>query len=304
MLHDLVLGGISGTLCRLPTHPLDTCKTVAFSSDRENPSFIQTAKRIWKREGFTGFYRGVGITVIGAFPGNALYFVTYDSLKKFSLSFDSSSSELEGVSTIMSYIPRSFIHLGCGFGAETVSCAIWVPVDVVKERLQSQGPNIQGRYTSSLDGFLTCLRAESIRGLYKGYFSTLASFGPFSAIYFASYEVFDSILHPFVDEPFMRGMIAALCGNSFSAAVTNPLELIKTRLQIQTPMLRDNNKIAVSRAVHGYKYHSIRDGLRQIVKDKGVLGLWRGTLARVAFTGPNAALTMGMYRYLQNTFPE
>jgi hypothetical protein len=34
----------------------------------------------------------------------------------------------------------------------------------------------------------TIMRQEGYRGLYKGYFATLFSYGPFSAIYFAWYE--------------------------------------------------------------------------------------------------------------------
>ena len=300
VLHDLLLSGIAGTICRIPTHPLDTCKTVAFSSDAGKATVQSAARRIYQREGVRGFYRGLGITVAGAFPGNALYFVMYDWAKGHATKLQENSQGW------VSYVPSPFFHLGCGFAAEIVSCAVWVPVDVIKERLQAQGPEVVGRYVSSWDGLRTCMRTERLRGLYKGYFSTLASFGPFSAVYFTFYELFDKLIAPLDFDPFTRGLIAAFLGNSCSAVVTNPLELIKTRLQIQAPTIHaasGGGGVASERVLYGYKYTGVLSGVRAIAKLHGVSGLWRGSLSRVIFTGPNAALTMGCYRGLQGYFP-
>lgn len=62
-------------------------------------------------------------------------------------------------------------------------------MDVVKERLQVQANRQLGyQYKGSFDALKTVLREEGYRGLYKGYFATLFSYGPFSAIYFGVYE--------------------------------------------------------------------------------------------------------------------
>ncbi|CAN0434764.1 unnamed protein product, partial [Scytosiphon promiscuus] len=99
------------------------------------------------------------------------------------------------------------------------SCVVYVPVDVVKERLQVQrspsrnsaatgSPSAPNRaagaasgvargvgegamlplYRGSADTLKTILRTEGLRGIYKGYLATVASFGPFSALYFMFYE--------------------------------------------------------------------------------------------------------------------
>jgi hypothetical protein len=69
------------------------------------------------------------------------------------------------------------------------SCALFIPVDVVKERLQVQSTRNMGySYSGSFNAFRTILKEEGARGLYKGYFATLFSYGPFSAIYFGVYE--------------------------------------------------------------------------------------------------------------------
>jgi hypothetical protein len=70
-----------------------------------------------------------------------------------------------------------------------LSCAAFVPVDVVKERLQVQSSYKSAfQYSGTIDAFRTIIKQEGLRGLYKGYGATLFSFGPFSAIYFMLYE--------------------------------------------------------------------------------------------------------------------
>ncbi len=59
----------------------------------------------------------------------------------------------------------------------------------MKERLQVQSTkNLGYKYKGSFDALKTIFREEGYRGLYKGYFATLFSYGPFSAIYFGVFE--------------------------------------------------------------------------------------------------------------------
>lgn len=79
--------------------------------------------------------------------------------------------------------------------AEALSCVLWVPIDVIKERMQVQvqsstasGAARKVYYRNTVDAVQTIARTERLGGLYKGYVATLLSFGPFSALYFMFYE--------------------------------------------------------------------------------------------------------------------
>ena len=76
---------------------------------------------------------------------------------------------------------------------------MFVPVDVVKERLQVQIQTPLGNpgtglvkglpmYNGSLDALIQICRHEGLKGIYKGYGATLLTYGPFSALYFFLYE--------------------------------------------------------------------------------------------------------------------
>lgn len=137
-----------------------------------------------------GLYRGFGFTFLGSGPAAVMYFGSYELFKSRLLRHPD-----------MAAAPPALIHAVSGMAAETISCVLWVPIDVVKERLQTQQPARAGGalhaadapYRGSVHALRTILASEGVRGLYKGYFATLGSFGPYSALYFAFYEQFKSM---------------------------------------------------------------------------------------------------------------
>lgn len=118
--------------------------------------------------------------MLGSAPATCLYLTSYEVAK----------DSLTARSELCADHP-SLLYLGAGMAAEAVSCVLWVPIDVIKERMQMQKPGASGGaiyYRNTLHAAQTILRTEKLRGLYKGYGATLLSFGPFSALYFMFYE--------------------------------------------------------------------------------------------------------------------
>ncbi|RNE96738.1 mitochondrial carrier protein [Trypanosoma conorhini] len=300
---ELLSAAAAGMMARLVCHPLDTTKTVAFTGfcgERHTPDaprgtttknvFWSSTRSIYRQEGVPGFYRGVGVATLGSAPGVALYLTTYTWSNEFLQKYRNGA---------LRDVPSWTMHLFCGFLAEAVSCVFWVPIDVTKERLQSQPPSQLGRYAGSWDALCTIARYEGLSGLYKCYATTVASFGPFSAVYFACYEALNDI---FSKKLSLNSFASALCaggmGNIVASIATNPLEFIKTRLQVQRAVLSVGGRPTT---VHGfpYLYTGFFDGLRMVIREEGPLALWRGVGSRVAFAAPNAALTMAFYDYLR-----
>jgi hypothetical protein len=83
----------------------------------------------------------------------------------------------------------SLLYLGSGILAEAFSCVLWVPVDVIKERMQVQKQRSSPYYyRNTFHAITKIMETEKISGLYRGYGATMLSFGPFSALYFMFYE--------------------------------------------------------------------------------------------------------------------
>lgn len=235
-------------------------------------------------------------------PATAIYLNTYDFAKK---------AMLEQQSTMSPFL----VFLTAGMAAETLACLVFVPVDVMKERMQVQGlpgsSSTKGGvyYKNTFDAVRQIAKSEGlIRGFYKGYSATLLSFGPFSAIYFALYEglkpLAARLMNPTAataaagagaaDVPadsFGSNLLASAVAGAAASWITNPLDLAKLRLQIARMA---DAKVATGPAA-GLNLHSTRGMLTYVHRKEGLRGLYRGALARVYFHAPHTAVTMVAY---------
>jgi len=99
------------------------------------------------------------------------------------------------------------------------------------------------QYSGSLDACRTILRKEGLAGIYKGYWATLASFGPFSALYFLFYEQFKSTHAKYLASdltressqplPFVFTLFHGAAAGGIASFLTNGLDMAKLRLQVQ-----------------------------------------------------------------------
>ncbi|XP_030163053.1 S-adenosylmethionine mitochondrial carrier protein isoform X6 [Lynx canadensis] len=155
---SLVAGGVAGVSVDLILYPLDTIKTR-----------LQSPQGFNKAGGFRGIYAGVPSAAIGSFPNAAAFFITYEYVKWF-LHTDSSSY----------LMPMK--HMLAASAGEVVACLIRVPSEVVKQRAQVSSSS------RTFHIFSNVLYQEGIRGLYRGYTSTVLREIPFSLVQFPLWE--------------------------------------------------------------------------------------------------------------------
>lgn len=165
--------------------------------------------------------------------------------------------------------------------AEAFSCILWVPIDVLKERMQIQHvPKTLGKtegtyfYESGFQAIKDTLKKEGVLGFYRGYGATLLSFGPFSALYFMFYEEGKKFLK--LEESndkvsrvdFAKYMLCGALAGAAASFLTNPLDLVKLRLQVQRSSTAAGTGInAVNPKV---RYKHIGDGLIKLLKYEGI----------------------------------
>jgi Mitochondrial carrier protein len=95
-------------------------------------------------EAIKSLYRGLGVVIIGGTPGTMIYLCAYD-IMKYQLSSLSSSIQSYNSKENNSHDNTNcncnynfIVHFISGMIAETIACTIYVPVDVIKERMQVQ----------------------------------------------------------------------------------------------------------------------------------------------------------------------
>ncbi|KAK9276631.1 hypothetical protein L1049_006167 [Liquidambar formosana] len=169
-------------------------------------------------------------------------------------------------------------NAGAGASAGAIAATVMCPLDVIKTRLQVHGlPEVahSGRRGSIILASLQdIIRTEGLRGLYRGLSPTLLALPPNWAVYFTVYEHLKGLLHSHVGESgeltLGANMIAASGAGAATAIITNPLWVVKTRLQTQ----------GMRPGVVPYK--SIFSALRRILHEEGVRGLYSGLLPSLA----------------------
>lgn len=298
----IVSASFSGFISRLILHPTDTIKTRILNQKQfeigKYRGFLDAFQRILKEEGILAFYRGLAPSLFLAAPAQAVYLSSYDYSKEFI-----------GRNVPENYSNSFIIHFLSGLSAEALSCILWVPHDMLKERMQVE--KLFNQTSSSNHGKITLreqkqqmkghlfntlykIRNEGLINIYKGYGITLFSYAPMSGFYFLSYEKLKSIAKDFRGKTdselplYPDIFICSILGISIAAIITQPFDLVKTRYQIQRR--GDSGE-------HAYK--NSFDGFKKIIKQEGPRTLWKGTGARLIYTAPNAALIMVLYEYFK-----
>lgn len=191
-----VASSVGSLVARCTCHPLDTIKSrmQAVGSEAVYSSMYRTGVATVRAEGVRGLYRGLGAAALVGTPAGVLYFTSYEASKRF-------------LAASAPSLPVGLSHFAAGMMAEAVACVVFVPVDVVKERVQ-----VHVDYRSSWHCASETLRSEGLRALYRGYGPTLLSFGTFSGLYFAFYEQLKESLAPpgAATLPFHEALVAAL----------------------------------------------------------------------------------------------
>ena len=234
-------------------------------------SVLDTAREVVRTSGYRGLYKGFGTVVGGLIPGRMLYLGVLEATKKW-VSVGLGESERMPEAAVASV--SSFV---AGATASLAGQMIAVPVDVVSQR------QMIDRGTSGLRIAKSIVAKRGFFGLYQGLGASIITFVPSSAIWWSAYGAYQSLLWSGVDhyrgvahttmhdavrsegEILMVQIASGVVTGCTTSFLTNPLDVIKTRVQV-----RDRGHVTwmgTARDLYG------REGMR---------GFFRGVLPRMA----------------------
>ncbi|KAJ3072062.1 mitochondrial thiamine pyrophosphate transporter [Podochytrium sp. JEL0797] len=182
-------GGLAGSAATIATYPLDLLRTrfAMQGNVKVYGSLVGACREVAKTEGLSGFYRGVWPSILQIGPYMGIMFSVQNWM-------NDALAKVEH--PLWTHEINQF--LAGGF-AGIVSKTAVMPFDVVRKRLQVQGPHrnsyIQSGIPRLSGGFIKCARQivehEGVLALYKGLWVSLIKTAPSSAITFwvvAQYE--------------------------------------------------------------------------------------------------------------------
>ncbi|KAE8446372.1 mitochondrial thiamine pyrophosphate transporter [Mollisiaceae sp. DMI_Dod_QoI] len=179
---SFLAGASAGAVSTTATYPLDLLRTrfAAQGTERIYTSLATAIRDIAKNEGPRGFFQGLGAGVGQIIPYMGIFFATYETLR----------------------MPMSSLQLPFGSGEATagilaslISKTAVFPFDLIRKRLQVQGPT-RSRYVHKnipvykgvFRSMQSILKKEGTRGLYRGLTVSLFKAAPASAVTMWTYE--------------------------------------------------------------------------------------------------------------------
>ncbi|KND89474.1 Mitochondrial thiamine pyrophosphate carrier 1 [Tolypocladium ophioglossoides CBS 100239] len=179
---SFIAGATSGAAATGVTYPLDLLRT-RFAAQGRHRIYKSLRSAIWDiktDEGWKGFFRGLTPALGQIIPFMGIFFTTYEGLRV----------QLAGFN-----MPWGGEDATAGIVGSVIAKTAVFPLDLVRKRIQVQGPtrskyvyNNIPVYTTALRGIWMIARTEGIRGLYRGLPISLIKAAPASAVTLWTYE--------------------------------------------------------------------------------------------------------------------
>lgn len=211
-------------------------------------------------------------------------------------------------------MPQAFIHSAASSVAELVSCFILTPAEVLKQNAQMIRSPKSG--ASSLQALRQFKKPSQ---LFRGYTALAARNLPFTAMQFPMYEHLKMMITRHrkekqthtgsLLETALVTAVSAGSAGSVAALATTPVDVVKTRIMLAAAnegSASDANKEVEEAMKKGKSAEALakekgttrKSGLtvaKEVFRENGVKGLFRGGLLRAGWTALGSGLYLGAY---------
>lgn len=252
-------------------------------------STLEGMRKIVRQEGAMVLWRGTDAALLMAVPMVGIYLPLYDFL------------QAQWASSLGASAP-----VYAGAFARTIAVLCTSPLELIRTRMQavlhhqqpaSTRPEVaskQPRMWSHLNLDKSASLPSRVRSLWTGVGATLARDVPFSAIYWGLLEPVRHSMVPAQGQAtksdiLTANLVSGSLAGAAAAAVTTPLDVVKTRIQLQnsgkaqTPMLQT---------------------LKHIARDSGVKGLFTGVGPRAVRAAPACAIVVASYEVIKAVYAD
>ncbi|XP_072943661.1 uncharacterized protein [Epargyreus clarus] len=294
-INSLFFGSISGMAGAFFGSPLQLVKTqlmsyssrqIAVGTQHAHSGMTFAISKIYKKNGLSGLWRGAHGMMIRNSIGSASQIASYAICKEWM-----DDNDLFQQSKYLS----AFVASNIGAIVKTFALT---PMDVIMTRLYNQAVDANG-YGVLYSGIVDCAKkitkTEGLLAFYKGMGPSYLRQAPHTVLLLVFWDIADALSAPTKMAAHQDGVVRdvtdmAMGGVSamFATLFTNPIEVVKTRLQLQGEL--------AAKGKHAVHYKNVPHGLYVIARTEGLVALQSGLPAMVGFQFCLNTFRLGVYR--------
>ncbi|KAF2420752.1 mitochondrial carrier [Tothia fuscella] len=294
---SFMAGGVAGAVSRTVVSPLERLKILfqvqSAGRDAYKMSIPKALGKMWREEGFKGFMAGNGTNCIRIVPYSAVQFGSFNFYKPAFA--DSPGAEL-----------NPYQRLICGALAGITSVTFTYPLDIVRTRLSIQSASFKELQAGEVAGpraklpgmfALMVTMAKNEGGwtaLYRGIIPTVVGVAPYVGLNFMIYGTMSQYFTPEGEHgPSGWSKLAAgAIAGGLAQTCTYPFDVLRRRFQVNTM------------SGMGYQYKSITDAITTIIKQEGVVGLYKGLTPNLLKVAPSMAASWWTFEFVRDILVE
>ncbi|XP_008798147.1 probable mitochondrial adenine nucleotide transporter BTL1 isoform X3 [Phoenix dactylifera] len=282
---EFVSGALAGSMTKAILAPLETIRTrmvVGVGSKHITGSFIE----IIDENGWQGLWAGNTINILRIIPTQAIELATFEHVKRAITSAQEKWKEngcpklqIGHINLDLPFPWISPVAVG-GAAAGIMSTLVCHPLEVIKDRLTVN----QEVYPSISLAFSKIFKDDGIGGFYAGISPTLMGMLPYSTCYYFMYETLKKSYSQAKKKNSLNRAELLIIGSlsGFAAStISFPLEVARKRLMVG--------------ALQGKCPTNIAAALSEVIREKGLLGLYRGWGANCLKVVPASGITWMFY---------
>jgi len=282
-----VAGAAGGILAMTATYPLVFLSTRAANETKsQNKSTYQVVVDVLKHDGFQGLYNGLDSSLLGIAVTNGMYYYFYESTKGFIVR---SRRGTQALSTLESML--------AGLIAGSATAIISNPIWVIQNAQTVSGMNEVSKEKSVLPQKRLGLFATAAQLLHTSGLSAFSrGLGPALVLVVnpvLQYTVFEQLKNALVRRRRMAGRVSKLLtdwdffllgalSKLVATGVTYPYIVVKSRLQAGHATAK--------------RYRSGLHGLRTIIAEEGMSGIYKGAGPKLLQSVLTAAILFASQR--------
>lgn len=289
---SLLAGGVAGAISRTLVSPFERAKILLQLQGPEArqayKGMFPTIWKMYKDEGWRGWFRGNTLNCVRIFPYSAVQFAVFEECKLLLLKYKPPGLSLTETDRLIA-----------GSAGGIASVLATYPLDLVRARITIQTASLnklnKGRLVKAPGVWETLKDVYKNEGgffaLYKGIIPTTMGVAPYVAINFALYEhlrdKMDDSKRDFSNPLWKLG--AGAFSSFVGGLLIYPLDLLRKRYQVAS----------MAGGELGFQYRSVTHALVSIFKNEGFFGAYKGLTANLYKIVPSMAVSWLCYDTLK-----